>query len=229
MDQIFAANVQRYDSKVVDSYLLEPVHADRIRQVADLVMSLSSGSALSVAEFGAGGHPLIEQMPRAWQDVNQYVVVDGMPTHNCSAVIANLSCDLPLASNAFDLIVAMDIIEHIFDTRRFLTECYRVLKPHGRLIVTTPNLATLQDRLRFLLGRAPRQCSPLHEYLHLHIRPFTLSSLKESLSLSGYEVEAVRTSGLVWRWHGTHRITRRPGVMTGLGTNLIVQARKRGV
>ncbi|MFI7623240.1 hypothetical protein [Micromonospora echinofusca] len=44
-----------------------------------------------------------------------------------------------------------------------LWECHRVLAPNGLLALATPNLATVQDRLAFLVGRAPARwtrCTP---------------------------------------------------------------------
>ena len=42
-------------------------------------------------------------------------------------------------SDAFDLILAFDIIEHLDSPYRFLQSCYRILSKSGRLVVTTPN------------------------------------------------------------------------------------------
>lgn len=47
--------------------------------------------------------------------------------------------DLPLESNIFDGILCFETIEHIPDPDKFLKELYRVLKPGGELLITTPN------------------------------------------------------------------------------------------
>lgn len=46
---------------------------------------------------------------------------------------------LPLPDNHFDWVITFQVIEHIKHDERFLSEIARVLKPSGRLIVTTPN------------------------------------------------------------------------------------------
>lgn len=46
---------------------------------------------------------------------------------------------IPLADNSVDVIVSFETIEHLNDPNRFLDECVRVLTPHGKLIVSTPN------------------------------------------------------------------------------------------
>jgi ubiquinone/menaquinone biosynthesis C-methylase UbiE len=44
-----------------------------------------------------------------------------------------------LADNTFDNIVTFQVIEHIADDNAFLQEAHRVLKPGGKLYLTTPN------------------------------------------------------------------------------------------
>jgi len=61
-----------------------------------------------------------------------------------------------IKSGSIDLVLALEIIEHLFDTDHFLSEIYRVLKPGGYLILSTPNLASLTNRFRLLVGAYPQ-------------------------------------------------------------------------
>ncbi|MEM9857491.1 MAG: class I SAM-dependent methyltransferase [Bacteroidota bacterium] len=45
-----------------------------------------------------------------------------------------------LADNAYDTIVSFQVIEHIKEDRKYLEEIYRVLKPGGVALITTPNI-----------------------------------------------------------------------------------------
>lgn len=62
------------------------------------------------------------------------------------ASITNLSFQqsvippLPFGDNSFDVITAFQFIEHIEQRKEFLRECLRVLRPGGKLLVTTPNV-----------------------------------------------------------------------------------------
>lgn len=51
---------------------------------------------------------------------------------------------LPLADEAFDVVIASEVIEHVEDPRRLLCEAVRPLKRNGTLIITTP--CRLTDR-----------------------------------------------------------------------------------
>ena len=46
---------------------------------------------------------------------------------------------MPQPDETFDLVVHSDTLEHVPDPVRGLAECRRVLKPHGLLILETPN------------------------------------------------------------------------------------------
>ncbi|MGN5380582.1 class I SAM-dependent methyltransferase [Streptomyces lasalocidi] len=131
----------------------------------------------------------------------------------------------PFADGSLDGILAGDLIHMLFDPAAFLRECCRVLKPDGVLVVTTLNLASLQDRLRFLAGRAPFQIDPLHEVLRLHIRPFTFSALEETLRRTGWRPVARKSNHLVFRWGARKVFVRWPAVLwPSLGNALIVAA-----
>lgn len=45
-----------------------------------------------------------------------------------------------IADNSFDCVVSFQVIEHIKDDVNFLKEIYRVLKPGGKALITTPNI-----------------------------------------------------------------------------------------
>jgi 2-polyprenyl-3-methyl-5-hydroxy-6-metoxy-1,4-benzoquinol methylase len=54
---------------------------------------------------------------------------------------------LPYADSTFDLVVSMDVIEHVADPASWLHEALRVLRPSGTLFLTTPNYSSLTLRI----------------------------------------------------------------------------------
>lgn len=66
--------------------------------------------------------------PAAEAKLNRFIVantdLEGIPTDDCTV----------------DLICALDFIEHVIDPEKFARECYRVLKPGGKVLINTPNI-----------------------------------------------------------------------------------------
>jgi len=47
----------------------------------------------------------------------------------------------------FDFVIAAEVIEHIFDTDKFLNNIYAVFKKSGEIVLSTPNIDSLPRRL----------------------------------------------------------------------------------
>src|SRR4030042_1858982 len=56
----------------------------------------------------------------------------------------------PLPSKTFDIIILTDVLEHLLDPKKVLTECRRLLKHNGSVIITVPNFARIANRLRMI-------------------------------------------------------------------------------
>ena len=93
---------------------------------------------------------------------------------------------LPLKDCSFDLVWATEVIEHVADTARWLSEIRRVLRPGGRLLLTTPS----HGRMRIVLGGIERYSEPLGDHLHLYTRRSLAQTLGE-LGFGEVTVEAV--------------------------------------
>lgn len=90
-------------------------------------------------------------------------------------------------SNSIDLVIALEIIEHLFDTDQFLTEINRVTKSGGFLVLSTPNLASLKNRLRLLFGHYPQYLEYSRQGAgHIHL--YTPRVLRSQLGKTGFTV-----------------------------------------
>lgn len=63
--------------------------------------------------------------------------------------------DLPFADASFDVVVLSEVIEHLVDPDGAVDEAWRVLRPGGTFLVTTPNLAAWFNRLLLGVGVQP--------------------------------------------------------------------------
>ncbi len=62
---------------------------------------------------------------------------------------------LPFADASFDFVSCNHVLEHIFETEKFLREIRRVLQPNGFAVVSVPNCAAWMNRIMFLFGGLP--------------------------------------------------------------------------
>jgi SAM-dependent methyltransferase len=87
--------------------------------------------------------------------------------------------ELPLADASVDVVVNFQVIEHLWDQTQFVSECARVLRPSGLLMVSTPN------RITFSPGRD----TPINPFHTRELNADELSRLLDagfaSVSLSG--------------------------------------------
>jgi SAM-dependent methyltransferase len=74
---------------------------------------------------------------------------------------ADLDDALPFEDGSFDVVVAGELLEHLRDPKRVVSEVLRVLRPGGTFVASVPNAYRLKNRLRFLLGRKPED-DPTH-------------------------------------------------------------------
>jgi 2-polyprenyl-3-methyl-5-hydroxy-6-metoxy-1,4-benzoquinol methylase len=93
---------------------------------------------------------------------------------------------LPLADGSFECILLSEVIEHLEAPQISIKEATRVLRPGGRLLVTTPNyrsLWLLMERAVDLLNMAPKMAG------EQHISRFHPASLKRLLIEAGLRIE----------------------------------------
>jgi 2-polyprenyl-3-methyl-5-hydroxy-6-metoxy-1,4-benzoquinol methylase len=99
----------------------------------------------------------------------------------------------PLPDGGFDAVWAGETIEHVADTGGWLSQVRRVLRPQGRLLLSTPNQGRVRRLAAALSGRAfERDFDPLSE----HLRFYTRTSLSRLLESCGFqEVRVLRAGG----------------------------------
>lgn len=95
---------------------------------------------------------------------------------NLSMLCASDAMRLPFRDNSFDLVVAMDILEHLKDDSAALCEVHRVLKPGGRIIATVPAYQSLWSG---------------HDVALMHFRRYVAREVKERFSAARLQTQKI--------------------------------------
>ena len=99
----------------------------------------------------------------------------GLPLVNADAF------HLPFARGSFDCVLCSQMIEHVPRDDRVFQEMARVLRPGGRLIIGTPDYATMWP----LIERLYKLAAP-NAYADEHITRYTRETLGETVSRQGF-------------------------------------------
>jgi 2-polyprenyl-3-methyl-5-hydroxy-6-metoxy-1,4-benzoquinol methylase len=156
-------------------------------------------------EIGCGAGAMLETMAsRGWQavgvDFDQSAVAiarsRGRSVHPGGVFEQNFP------DESFDAIVMNHVIEHVSAPRELLTECKRILRKGGALVIITPNPGGF---LHWLFGKDWRGLEPPR---HLHL--FSLAALSKLASAAGFSGVQTRTTvhGAPHFWFASRQLRR---------------------
>lgn len=140
------------------------------------------------------------------------------------AKVSDIEKSLPYKDHLFDLVFAGEIIEHIVDTDFFIDEVKRVLKLGGELIITTPNLASLDRRLMLLFNKNPFFPASFSYPANAqagHVRFFNNKLLIDFLKYKGFKIISVESD--VWSFPGENYLKFPARLFPSLGFSVIVK------
>lgn len=107
------------------------------------------------------------------------------------------SHNLPFEDNSFDKIVASEVLEHLDDDQKALKEVYRVLRPGGIFVISTPsiNYPFFWDPLNWILQHLFSTHIKKGFFSGIwfgHLRLYDLESLKNKFIKAGFKIEDAR-------------------------------------
>lgn len=122
-----------------------------------------------------------------------------------SAEIHDANQLFPFSDNAFDIIISNQVMEHIVNVDNFFREVYRILKPGGHAIISTPNMSSTHNIAFIVLGMQPPGINVVDVQLgnflrgtkaEGHIRLYNVSIIKDFAAYYGFVLEQLVGSGL---------------------------------
>ena len=126
-------------------------------------------------------------------------IIERLKANNVRPEICNIEeSRLPYDDSFFDAVLFLDVLEHLHGSpKKTLAEINRVLRPGGTVVITTPNLATLKNRLFMLAGRSVY--TDLDYWYNSrqffgHVREYTRGEVRKMLGVQGFAAKAIRLS-----------------------------------
>ena len=134
--------------------------------IGDLTAELATATAGPRVDAGPGAGPTTATGPApVGVEVAQAAVTRARSRHpQLEFRLAPIDGPIPAPDGSFDVVWSSEVIEHVADTGRWLSEIRRVLVPRGRLLLTTPD----HGRLRLAVHGLERYSEPLGDHLHLY-------------------------------------------------------------
>lgn len=143
----------------------------------------------ALLEVGSGAGRFLDRMRRAgWSvqgtDFDPVVAERIRARYGLSIDVGDLR-SLGYASDSYDAVAMSQVLEHVHDPLELLAECRRVLRPGGRLVLSTPNALAVAHRK---FAQAWRGLEPPR-----HLQIFTRRALARAAQAAGLRVERLIT------------------------------------
>jgi SAM-dependent methyltransferase len=118
-------------------------------------VSLLRGLKGDLLDIGCGEGALCERIaltyPKKFRITGSDFIRENFKAKNkfVQADLNNLP--LPFKDSSLDVVMLVEVIEHVRNPASLLDEIYRILKKNGRLIISTPNVENWQSKIHFVL------------------------------------------------------------------------------
>jgi SAM-dependent methyltransferase len=162
-------------------------------QLRDLVRSLARyrTAAGRWLDIGCGSGTLLRAAgAEGWDAVGTEIAPAGVDAMRAQGFDARLGLtqELDLPTGGFDIVSAIEVLEHVPDPDALIAEAARLVRPGGALYLTTPHGRGLSSRV---LGAGWSVVAPPE-----HLQLFSSSGIRSALSRSGLRTVSLATTGI---------------------------------
>lgn len=195
----YQSSSELYASSYCDTYKGLPVHALQGLHgfVADKLGQYLPASG-SILDLGAGSGALSQRL----SDMGHHVTAMDIVEENfrlageIGFVKADLNDNFSMVLNdPFDAVMAVEIMEHLENPRKFLRECRNVLRAGGYLVLSTPNVDNPLSKGMFLKSGTYHWFTDYNYEKDGHIMPITQWLLRKIIHEAGFTVKWIGTYG----------------------------------
>jgi SAM-dependent methyltransferase len=177
------------DSEIMNLDALESTHFWYRARKAELkaFFEASHGNGLKVLDLGSasgGNTALIQSLGHQVTSVEFSSIGVEIQKLKGIPVIQADARKLPFASESFDVVICLDVLEHIFEDYLAIAEIERVLKTRGQYLISVPEDMSLWSA---------------HDVAVNHFRRYSGLELKQKIEESGLKLESLRSTLILLR------------------------------
>ncbi len=150
--------------------------ATRTWAIEKFLATLPKKQNLDVLDIGCGAGNMIHHLAQYGRVKG--IEVDPRPVkiaqeRGYDVRLGDATQTIPFSDASFDLVTALDVIEHVDGDENIMREAFRVLRPNGALLITTPAFQWLWSH---------------NDELNAHKRRYTAKELREKMERAGFKI-----------------------------------------
>ncbi len=166
------ATAERVSTELSDNFVFQRsrlAYHQAAKRIAGRVLEIGTGSGYGVE--------IIAPYATHFTTIDKFRAASEIVTAPNVEFLQATVPPLPFEDESFDCVISFQVIEHIKDDKLFVAEVWRVLRPGGKFIVSTPNIV-------MSLTRNP-----------WHVREYTKEEFKALLAANFSTIEALGVEG----------------------------------
>lgn len=169
---------------------------EKVRRLYDFEVT----KKLQILDAGCGDGKIGGELVALGHEVHGMDVARDALAHAAHKGVMPHTADIeklwPFTDRRFDVVLLLDVIEHVYDPEQLLHEAKRVLKPDGVILLTELNHFGVRNRLRYLTGRSGivhwNHTEHYQPWRYSHIRFMRLEEALRLINVTGLSATAIQ-------------------------------------
>lgn len=182
-------NINR--KKFEDKWGFDPNYSSLTRYEILNLIDDPNDKNINVLEIGCACGATLLEIKNRYKNCDLYGIELNERAANIAKSFAKVQCanienvTLDLNENYYDYIIFADVLEHLYDPYRVLTNMKKYLKKNGKILASIPNIMHYSVLKNLINGNWHYEDAGILD--RTHIRFFTLSEIDSMFAKSGYE------------------------------------------
>lgn len=148
----------------------------------NLILDLGSGSGV-ISKLASQENKVISC------DISLNCIKNCLKLNPFSGGVVGDALELPFKNESIDVVLCIELIEHLIDPNQCIKEVHRILKRDGILIISTPNFLSMWPIVEYMWDKFGRG----RDYRTQHISPFNVKTITKLIQDNNLRIESKNT------------------------------------